>query len=78
MTDHIVGTANMVKVEVSPFTSDDDPTLSVYSHDGSIDTEIKVDDELLAKMAGEPKKYFYYRKDGTAIELLNEAGEQDW
>lgn len=78
MSDDLVGNANIVKVELSPFSEADNPILSVYSHDGSIDIEIKEDDELLARMAGESKKYFYYRKEGTAIELLNDAGELEW
>lgn len=75
MSDPLVGNANIVKVEVSPFDAE---SLSVFSHDGSIDSEVALDDELRARMQGEPTKYFYYRKDGDSIELLNEAGNQEW
>lgn len=79
--DQIVGNKNIIKVESSPFVQDITAplTLSFYSFDGTIDIEVPVDDELLAKMQGETIKYFYYRQteDGQ-IELLNDAGEQDW
>jgi len=73
------GKKNIVKVQVPLASNEDNPPALIYSHDDSIMTSVPVDDELLAKMEGEDKKYFYFRRheDGQ-IELLNEAGNQDW
>lgn len=75
MSDDLVGNANILKVELSPF---EDGSINIYSHDGSIEKDIDFDDEIRARMQGERVKYFYYRKNGKDIELLNDAGELEW
>ena len=73
------GRKHIVKVQVPLASSEADPPALIYSHDDTIMLEVPCDDEILAKMDGEDKKYFYYRLDNKGnIELLNEAGEQDW
>lgn len=70
----------IVKVQVSLFTSEDEPQVLVYSENHKHQYEGPVTEEVIYAMDGEPKKFFYARipKKPGMIELLEEAPWQSW
>lgn len=50
----------------------------VYNRDRTIHSFVPVDDDLLAMMDGEPKKFFYMQRVNDREVCFSEAPWQDW
>ena len=72
----------IVKVQVSLFTSEEKPQVLIYNKDRSVMGEFPLTPDIEEAMGGDHKKFFYalvpLGKKEVQIELLEEAPWQVW
>ena len=66
------------KVQLSLATNFEERMALVYNKSRSIEGQFPAPEDLIQKMNGQPKKFFYCRVKQDKLEIDNEAPWQGW
>lgn len=68
----------IVKIQVPLETNDPDPKALVYNEARSVDFAMPINKQLLGKMSGAKKQFFYANLEKGILDIDRKAPWQDW